>query len=271
MSCGFDANAGSRKMRNRPRFYRFSVRVFASRKIRQPNIQVCQRVRIPATSWPSGLRPAGIALATWLIGSAAAPAQEATGTVPQPDPTGEWMVAKKFARIKIADCGGSMWGVVGWESQPGGVDRKNPDPNLRNRPTLGMPILLGMTRSKVNQWDGEIYNSEDGHTYSASITLLNPSMLRVQGCFLGFLCGGENWTRVDPQDLPDNAQARVPQTPGNIQARPPQPPGNPQSRPGQSPSNRKAAVSTQQQPDAGDDVCLRLFGPTRLPHEGGLK
>ena len=51
-----------------------------------------------------------------------------------------------------------------------------------------------------NQWEGQIYNSEDGNTYSASITLSDPNTLRVQGCVLGFLCGGENWTRVEGQD-----------------------------------------------------------------------
>ena len=122
------------------------------------------------------------------------------------------MVAQQVARIKIADCDGRLWGVVAWEAKPG-VDTKNPDPNLRSRPTLGMPILLGMTPSKssnakTNKWEGQIYNSEDGHTYSASISLVDQRTLRVQGCFLGFLCGGENWTRFEPQD----AQAVAPNT-----------------------------------------------------------
>ncbi len=179
-------------------------------------------------------------------------AQQTAGSTP-PDPTGDWLVANKYARIRIADCGGQMWGVVQWEAQPG-VDRKNPNPNLRNRPTLGMPILLGMTRSKPNAWEGQIYNSQDGHTYSASITLQDPSTLRVEGCFLGFLCGGENWTRVDPQDLPDNARAGAPQS---APAPPP--------RTGPPPGNRKPGAPRQQQAEA-DDVCLRLFGPSRLPH-----
>jgi len=165
---------------------------------------------------------------------------------PQPDPTGAWLVANTYARIKIVECGSQMWGVVDWEATLGGVDGKNPDPKLRSRSTLGMPILLGMTRSKSNQWDGQIYNSEDGHTYSASISLLNPNMLRVQGCFLGFLCGGENWTRVDPADLAPTTPPRPPQTP----TRQPQ-------------NNRRAATPLL---DTADDVCLRLFGPTRLPH-----
>ena len=137
--------------------------------------------------------------AVFVVSLAAWGQDSSTGTVP--DPTGEWLVAKKVASIRIADCDGKLWGVVASEANPG-TDSKNPDPKLRSRPTLGMPILLGMARSKYNQWDGEIYNSEDGHTYSANIGLVSANVLKVQGCFLGFLCGGENWTRVEGQALP---------------------------------------------------------------------
>jgi hypothetical protein len=157
------------------------------------------------------------------------------------------MVAKQYARIKIADCDGRLWGVVAWEAQPG-IDKKNPDPNLRSRPTLGMPILLGMTSSQPNKWDGQIYNSEDGHTYSANISLVDPNTLRVQGCFLGFLCGGENWTRVEQQDAATTA---------STQRAPTKPPGN-----------RKTAGT---QPEPSNDVCSRTPASTGLSHERGLK
>src|SRR3981081_2524354 len=81
------------------------------------------------------------------------------------DPIGEWLVAERTARVSIADCGGALWGVVSWEADPGGVDEKNPDSTKRTRPTLGMPILLGMTVSGTNQWAGQIYNSENGKSY----------------------------------------------------------------------------------------------------------
>ncbi|HVR56767.1 MAG: DUF2147 domain-containing protein [Pseudolabrys sp.] len=167
------------------------------------------------------------------------------------------MVAQQVARIKIADCDGRLWGVVAWEAKPG-TDVKNPDPNLRSRPTLGMPILLGMAPSKPGNWDnnkpkkweGQIYNSEDGHTYSASISLVDPHTLRVQGCFLGFLCGGENWTRFEPQD----AQ-----------------PATPAQRNTTKPSNARKTTGSQQ-PEPSDDVCSRALGSTTgLSHERGLK
>ncbi|HKS87015.1 MAG TPA: DUF2147 domain-containing protein [Pseudolabrys sp.] len=190
--------------------------------------------------------------------SAAALAQPA-GISP-PDPTGEWLVAKRIARIKIADCGGRMWGVVSWEAQPG-VDKKNPDPGLRSRPTLGMPILLGMTPTTApNKWEGQIYNSEDGQTYSASITLSDPNTLRVQGCVFGFLCGGENWTRVEDQDTVGGAPAMQP---------PPKPPGRKPATNAQAPANRKAAANPP--PEPADDVCSRVTGTTGFSHERRLK
>jgi hypothetical protein len=166
------------------------------------------------------------------------------GTIPQ-GPIGEWLVAKKIARIRIVDCDQKLWGVVSWEMQPG-IDSKNPDQNLRTRPTLGMPILIGMAQTKVNQWDGLIYNSQDGHTYSANIKIENPDTLRVQGCFLGILCGGEDWTRVYPVDSPNAATTN------------------------RSPSKKKSAAIANP-PPTDDDVCLSIFGPTWLSHERGLK
>ncbi len=155
----------------------------------------------------------------------------------------------------------SLWGVVAWEATPG-VDRKNPDPNLRTRPTLGMPILLGMTPNQYdkNKWEGEIYNSEDGHTYSANISLADPNTLRVQGCFLGFLCGGENWSRADTSDTPTGTSSQ------KSSVKPPSPARQPAPGHALQPTRPRAA-----QPESSEDVCLRVLGPAGLTHERGLK
>lgn len=119
----------------------------------------------------------------------------ATPAVSLADPTGEWVVAEGYARIRVFNCNDQMWGVVSWEARPE-VDKNNPDPSKRARPTLGMPILLGMKPAGDNRWEGEIYNSQDGRTYSASISVPSLDVLRVRGCVLGFLCGGESWSRA---------------------------------------------------------------------------
>ena len=113
------------------------------------------------------------------------------------DPTGDWRVADGVANIRVADCSGTIWGVVAWEKTPGGHDTNNPDVSKRNRPTLGMPILIDMKKKPgVDQWEGQVYNAKDGQFYSSTIKPIGSDQLEIQGCVLGFLCGGETWTRV---------------------------------------------------------------------------
>ena len=226
--------------RNKPRFQLFfrcrEKPIFAK-------IQVSSHVTNRANPANGKSWPILAAVLFWLSIGSAAHSQPATPSTPAP--TGEWLVADRVARIKIVDCSGHLWGVVAWEARPGGTDIRNPDPQLRSRPTLGMPILLDMTPTKPNKWEGHVYNSQNGKTYSASITLSDPNTLRIQGCVLGFLCGGESWTRVDTNDTVGRAPA--------------------QSSPKPAPGNRKTAT----QP--ADDVCSRVVGAARLPHERGLK
>jgi uncharacterized protein (DUF2147 family) len=122
------------------------------------------------------------------------------------DPTGDWRVADGVANIRVAECNGSLWGVVSWEKEPGGLDSNNPDVSKRSRPTLGMPILIDMKKKPgVDQWEGEVYNAKDGKTYSSTIKPIGADHLEIQGCMLGFLCGGETWTRVAGSIPPSTA------------------------------------------------------------------
>jgi len=127
------------------------------------------------------------------------------------DPTGDWRVADGVANIRVAQCGGSMWGVVAWEKTPGGRDTSNPDVSKQSRPTLGMPILIDMKKTAgADQWEGQVYNAKDGQFYSSTITPTDPEHLEIKGCVLGFLCGGETWTRVAPPipSSPSNSMAK---------------------------------------------------------------
>ena len=117
-----------------------------------------------------------------------------TGLALAAEPIGEWLVTDGYAHIRVEKCGDQYWGVVSWEKEAG-TDTNNPDPAKRNRPTLGMPVLLGMKATQSNRWDGQIYNSENGKTYTGNISLSSPDVLRVEGCLLIF-CGGQDWTRV---------------------------------------------------------------------------
>src|SRR5882757_3532018 len=147
------------------------------------------------------------------------------------DPTGDWKVADGVANIRVAECNGSMWGAVSWEKTPGGRDKNNPDGSKQNRPTLGMPILIDMKRKPgVDRWEGQVYNAKDGQSYSSTIKPTGSDQLEIQGCVLGFLCGGETWTRV---------AGPIPSSPANSMAK-----GAPKSTAGTLPKNPSTSSAT---------------------------
>jgi hypothetical protein len=55
-----------------------------------------------------------------------------------------------------------------------------------------------MKHSAPNRWEGSLYNAENGKIYSGGVTVVSAEGLRVRGCVLGILCGGEDWTQGDP-------------------------------------------------------------------------
>jgi uncharacterized protein (DUF2147 family) len=168
------------------------------------------------------------------------------GSAAAAEPLGDWLVKDGYAQIRIDDCGGKLWGIIAWEKTPGGIDNENPDPAKKNRPVLGMPILLGMKATKPNLWEGEIYNSNNGKTYDAKISMVDDNTLKLQGCVWGVLCGGENWTRVTSP--PPNA-APLPPLPNQT----PVPPA-------------KRGAAAKGAPPVQSDVCARVAAETPLPN-----
>jgi uncharacterized protein (DUF2147 family) len=118
------------------------------------------------------------------------------GTALAQSPAGEWLVKDGTAHIRIAQCGDALWGVISWTKGPAGKDENNPDPSKRGRSILGVPILINMKPGE-SQWEGEVYNAQDGSIYTSHIRLVSPDVLSIEGCvFGGLICGGEKWTRV---------------------------------------------------------------------------
>jgi uncharacterized protein (DUF2147 family) len=111
-------------------------------------------------------------------------------------PVGEWITEDGAGHVRIRTCGEALCGVVS-VADPNDTDRHNPDASKRNRPILGLPVLIDMKPAKSNRWEGQIYNAKNGKTYTSNISLKNPNVLRVEGCVLGGLfCGGQDWTRA---------------------------------------------------------------------------
>jgi uncharacterized protein (DUF2147 family) len=206
-----------------------------------------------------------IAYTGFVLASALVPALAA-------DPTGDWRVADGVAHIRVAQCNGNIWGAVAWEKVPGGKDTYNPDPAKQSRPTLGMPILIEMKKKAgADAWEGQVYNAKDGQLYSSTIKPIGADKLEIQGCVLGFLCGGETWTRVGPPipSSPANSMAKgtapkaaspsasqaaqqtPPKTTGSVSAAPPA--TAPKQQTGQ---KQAAAVPAGQSGDVVGDICV---------------
>ena len=150
----------------------------------------------------------------------------ATAAAQTPDPVGEWLVEDGSARIKVVSCPGApsqpptLWGVIWAETTPG-TDSKNPDPSMRNRPMLGVPILINMKQTEANKWEGKIYDANGGSLYNSHISVTRNDMLAVRGCMGVIFCGGQDWKRVTGTNVPPLPQPQAtpaPQAKGGAMA-----------------------------------------------------
>jgi uncharacterized protein (DUF2147 family) len=111
-------------------------------------------------------------------------------------PIGEWIVEDGEGRVMVEECGANLCGKVSHAKNPNDTDKNNPDPALRKRSVIGLPVLIDM-KPKGDRWEGKVYNAKDGKTYTAKISMKNPNTMRIEGCIMGgMLCGGQNWKRA---------------------------------------------------------------------------
>ncbi len=122
---------------------------------------------------------------------------------------GFWLTQDHDAIFEIYNCGKEYCGKIAGLEDPeypltakGGLagrprmDRKNPEPALRNRPLLGLPII-NVHYQGENTWWGTVYNPDDGKTYKCKLSVAkNGAELKVRG-YLGVVLFGQTqiWTR----------------------------------------------------------------------------
>jgi len=120
------------------------------------------------------------------------------------DPIGTWLTEGGEATVRIATCGPELCGTIVALKVPNDpatgrpkTDKNNPDAAKRSRPIIGVQIVFGMKPTgTADKWSGQVYNAEDGKTYSGNITLQSANALKLEGCVLGgLICKGQTWTR----------------------------------------------------------------------------
>ena len=122
------------------------------------------------------------------------------------DPTGIWL-DKDGDTLRIQHCGPALCGTIvnlrvrvdPATGQPR-TDKKNADMSRRNRPLVGVQSLIAMRPSGPGKWSGQLYNVDDGRTYTGNLIELGPGKIRVEGCVLG-MCGGESLSRIAAASL----------------------------------------------------------------------
>ena len=153
----------------------------------------------------------GVLLALLMIGSFAANDASAKGKKAKKAKVTITVTTKNQAAltksgkvtVKVANCGSNLCARIVGLAEPISkidgkpkVDRENPNPSKRNRPLMGLSILIGMKPAGEGQWQGAIYNPDDGKVYSASVRQ-SGSTLKVKGCVAGVFCKTNTFVKAN--------------------------------------------------------------------------
>ncbi len=134
------------------------------------------------------------------------------------DPRGRWLTANGNLEVDIAPCGAALCGTVSKVLGNRSMSRDGAvmDP-VDKRPALGMVLLKGFTRSDSGdastpaEWEGEIYNRENGKTYRCQMSVSTASHVAgelVLHAYVGIPLFGQTqrWQRVIGSAQPEAAQ-----------------------------------------------------------------
>ena len=112
---------------------------------------------------------------------------------------------QKFA-VMVEDCGSKLCGRLYWLKKPlsaSGLpkrDKHNSNETLRDRPLCGLQILTGFQYVGDNAWNaGEIYNPDDGLTFSSTMKLAPEGSLKIRG-YVGISLFGKTLEWVRPTE-----------------------------------------------------------------------
>ena len=117
------------------------------------------------------------------------------------DPTGLWR-DKDGGTIRTHACGSALCGtttsvVPAIDPATGKppTDKNNLNPTKRNRPLVGLQVLIAMKPNGAGKWSGSLYDNDTGKNYVGHLIEVDAGTVRVEGCALG-VCGDEQMKRV---------------------------------------------------------------------------
>jgi len=124
---------------------------------------------------------------------------------PADKPIGKWYTDDKETIVEVYKTGDAFFGKIVWlmdENEDDGtpkVDDKNPDPELQNRPVMGIVLLKDFKfDSDKNEWSGgSIYDPKNGKTYDCYMWM-DGEDLKIKGFVMGmrFIGRKTTWTQA---------------------------------------------------------------------------
>jgi uncharacterized protein (DUF2147 family) len=103
------------------------------------------------------------------------------------DPYGIWVREESGTKFDFYNCDNKLCAKVIAVAKP------------EEKSGIGTVILRNAAKTKDNRWEGEIFNSQDGKTYTGHVILEKADELILEGCLMRILCKGETWTRSADQ------------------------------------------------------------------------
>lgn len=120
---------------------------------------------------------------------------------------GEWWTENNQGRVRITrDRDGTFRGTTTCcvhKNDPDNpdIDKFNPKPELRTRPTLGIVIFWKLKFDDGEFVDGYVYNPRDGKTYRIEMKIIDRNTIKIRG-YLGISLFGQSqlWKRASGAD-----------------------------------------------------------------------
>lgn len=107
--------------------------------------------------------------------------------------TGQWKNPKGSVVVRLGPCGNAICGVVVDASEHAkDTARRGGTPHL-----IGTRILSGLRPNGDGSFKGQAFDPKRNIHAPATVRLLGPDALSVEGCaLLGLVCKEQRWTRV---------------------------------------------------------------------------
>ncbi|MEN3365421.1 MAG: hypothetical protein V7606_2695 [Burkholderiales bacterium] len=112
---------------------------------------------------------------------------------------GVWLTESGNLEVEIAPCGKALYGtvvrVIAHRAMSSPSNASAPKPGVQ--PLLGMKILYDLMPIREHEWQGRIYNRDNGETYDCIMTLDGSDQLKIRGYKLLPMFGKTQvWQRV---------------------------------------------------------------------------